>query len=367
MIYQQALRRELAYTTGAVFLVLVTIMMTTLVIRILGFAASGSVSPKDVVVLISLAIFGYLAIILTVSLFISVLLVLIRWHRDSEMVVWFASGLSLQAIYRPVLRFALPLVLIIAVLALFVWPWTNLKSSELSQRFKGRDEISMILPGQFIESVKSNRVFFIENIDETDSTIQNVFVTDIKGDKLSVAMAEKGHIQNLADGTKQVKVENGRRYEGQPSQGDFRILEFDTYTVDVERKAPAPITPSSKELSTKELITNSNPHHLGELLWRLGLPLMALGLTLIAVPLAYVNPRRGNYSAMLIAVFIYLIYSNFLNISQTLVSSGKQSFEFSLWPVHLGAAAVAWILLRHRSNYSLPWWKRQLNFWSSKK
>jgi lipopolysaccharide export system permease protein len=282
------------------------------------------------------------------------------------MVVWFASGLSLQAIYRPVLRFALPLILIIGFLALFVWPWTNLKSSELSQRFKGRDEISMILPGQFVESAKSNRVFFIENIDEKDSSIQNVFVTDIKGEKLSVAMAEKGRIQNLADGTKQVRVENGRRYEGQPSQGDFRILEFDTYTVDVERKAPKPITPSSKELSTKDLILDPNPHHLGELLWRLGLPLMALGLTLIAVPLAYVNPRRGNYSAMLMAVFIYLIYSNFLNISQTMVSSGKQGFEFAIWPVHLGAAVAAWLLLRHRSNYALPWWKRQLHFWGSK-
>ena len=93
---------------------------------------------------------------------------------------------------------------------------------------------------------------------------------------------------------------------------------------------------------------------------------MALGLTLIAIPLAYVNPRRGNYSAMLMAVFIYLIYSNFLNISQTLVSSGKQGFEFAIWPVHLGAAVAAWILLRHRSNYALPWWKRQLRFWGSK-
>ena len=47
MIFEQALRRELSMTTGAVFLVLVTIMITTLVIRILGFAANGVVNPED--------------------------------------------------------------------------------------------------------------------------------------------------------------------------------------------------------------------------------------------------------------------------------------------------------------------------------
>ena len=100
MIYEQALRRELAYTTGAVFLVLITIMITTLVIRILGFAANGAVNPQDVIVLIMLAVIGYIAVILSVSIFIAILIVLIRWHRDSEMVVWYASGLNLKMLYK---------------------------------------------------------------------------------------------------------------------------------------------------------------------------------------------------------------------------------------------------------------------------
>ena len=362
MIYQQALRRELAYTTGAVFMVLVTIMMTTLVIRVLGFAAQGTVGPKDVVLLIALAILGYMATILTVSLFIAILIVLVRWHKDSEMVVWFASGLSLKSIYKPVIRFSIPVITIITLMALFAWPWTNSKTHEITQKFQGRDEISMIMPGQFIESAKSKRVFFVENINEKDHTINNVFITDVSNQKLSVAMAEKGHIINLPDGTKQVSVENGRRYEGQPNQSNFRILDFSSYTVDVERKLPEHRLPTSRELSVTELLSNPNQVNMGELLWRMGLPLMALGLVLIAVPLAYVNPRRGNYSAMLYAVFIYLIYSNTLNISQTLVSDGNKTFFQAIWPVHVGAAVCAWIMLRHRLNNSVSWWKRQLFF-----
>jgi lipopolysaccharide export system permease protein len=129
MIFDQALRRELSLTTGGVFLVLVTIMVTTLVIRILGFAANGVVNPEDALVLIALATIGYLAVLLTVSLFIAVLIVLVRWYKDSEMIVWFASGLSIMSLIRPILRFAIPLIIIIALLALFAWPWANRESA----------------------------------------------------------------------------------------------------------------------------------------------------------------------------------------------------------------------------------------------
>ena len=138
MIFHQALRRELSFTTGGVFLVLVTIMITTLVIRILGFAANGAVNPEDALVLIALATLGYMAVLLTVSLFVAVLIVLVRWYKDSEMIVWFASGLSITNLIRPILQFATPLIIVIALLALFVWPWANRESTLISQRFQQR-------------------------------------------------------------------------------------------------------------------------------------------------------------------------------------------------------------------------------------
>ncbi|SMC50029.1 LPS export ABC transporter permease LptF [Polynucleobacter kasalickyi] len=360
MIYEKALRRELSYTTGGVFLVLITIMMTTLVIRILGYAATGSVSPKDVIILIMLAMIGYIAVILSVSIFIAIIFVLIRWHKDSEMVVWYASGLNLKMLYYPVLRFALPWLIVISAMSIFIWPWSNAKTTEISQKFKGRDEASMIVPGQFFESANSGRVFFVERINSISNEIQNVFVTDFRNQRLTVAMSESGYIENLPNGTKVVKIFNGRRYEGKPSEGDFKILEFKQYTVDIEKKAQSPIHLSSKESPTLELIENPSPIAKGELLWRIGLPLMALGLMLIAVPLAYVNPRRGNYIALLYAVFIYLIYSNLLNISQTLVSDAKESFTNLIWPLHVLAFLVAIVLVNHRLNPSIVWWKRQI-------
>lgn len=358
MIFEQSLRKELSYTTAAVFLVLMTIMMTTLVIRILGFAATGSVNPKDIVILIMLAVIGYIAVILSVSLFVATMIVLLRWHKDSEMVVWYASGLNLRMLYAPVLRFATPWIMLIAVMALFVWPWANSKSSEIKQQFKGRDETTMLVPGQFFESVNTQRVFFIEKIDVTTNKIQNIFVADHSKPRLTVAVAETGKINFLDNGIKQIQIENGKRYEGQPLVGELKILEFQAYTVDVEKKIPPPVIPSPKESTTLSLLENPTPVALGELLWRLGLPLMALGLLLIAIPLAYVNPRRGNYIALIYAVFTYLIYSNLLNIAQSIVATNKEPFLKMLWPMHLLALCIALLLLQYRLNPAIAWWKR---------
>jgi len=364
MIFKQALRRELSFTTGGVFLVLVTIMVTTLVIRILGYAANGAVNPEDALVLIALATLGYLAVLLTVSLFVATLIVLVRWYKDSEMIVWFASGLSITNLIRPILQFATPLIIIIALLALFVWPWANRESTLISQRFQQRDDVSMVSAGQFKESAKAERVFFIEELDIDKSEIKNIFVADSKNGKLSIAVSSTGFIQNAAGGEKSIVLNNGRRYEGLPTQPDFRILEFNEYSTKIRSKETLAPAPRDREKTISELFNNTSPDAINpnraELLWRIGLPLMALGLVLIAIPLAYVNPRLGNYTAMFYAVLIYLIYSNLLNLTQNFVSQGKVSIFVGIWPIHVLAFLIAFALIRNRINPSLKWWRRQL-------
>ena len=360
MIFDQALRRELSLTTGGVFLVLVTIVITTLVIRILGFAANGAVNPEDALVLIALATISYLAVLLTVSLFIAVLIVLVRWYKDSEMIVWFASGLSIMSLIGPILRFATPLIVIIALLAVFAWPWANRETTLISQRFQQRDDVSMVTAGQFRESAKAERVFFIEEIDLNNREIKNIFIADSRNQRLSIAVAETGFIENSPSGEKNVILRNGRRYDGLPTQPDFRILEFDEYETKIRNKEFVDPPARDRERNIQELLKERSPSNLAELLWRLGLPLMALGLVFIAIPLAYVNPRLGNYTAMFYAILIYLIYSNLLNLAQSSVAQSRLDFLVAIWPIHAIALLIAFFLIRNRINPSLKWWQRQL-------
>ena len=130
MIFQRAAQREFAQTAATVFVALFAIMLTTQLIRLLGQAAGGRIASEAVVAMLGFTALNYLPVLLSLTLFIAILLSLSRVYRDSEMAIWFSAGVPLTAWMRPVLRFALPLVLVIAVLALFLSPWAISQRSE---------------------------------------------------------------------------------------------------------------------------------------------------------------------------------------------------------------------------------------------
>ena len=353
MIFKRALRQELNFTIGVVFMVLVTLVLTNLMIRVLGNAASGTANPKDAIVLIGLGMINYLPILLTASIFVAVLMVLTRWYKDSEMVIWQTAGLSLFTILKPLISYTIPLSIVIGALSIFLSPWANEQSATIKQRFQQRDDISMLAPGQFRESSGNNRVFFIESMNPQDDTFKNIFVTDFGKDRQLVAVSKQGYIENKPSGEKHLILEAGRRYEGTPGNTDFRITEFNRYTVKLDSKVVDPIINSPKLLPVWELLKDPNRIHLGELLWRFGLPLMALVFVIIAIPLSYIDPRRGRYTALIMAVLIYFTYSNLLKLMQAWVGSGKIDFMIGSWLLHVIGALIGLGFIFYRQNRSM--------------
>jgi lipopolysaccharide export system permease protein len=116
MLFHSSIRKELARSFGATLVVLFTIVVTMMLIRILALATAGSVDPKEVVLVLGYTVLGRLHIILTMSLFIAVVSVLSRMHRDSEMVIWMGSGRGLAGLLAPIFRFAWPLLATASVL-----------------------------------------------------------------------------------------------------------------------------------------------------------------------------------------------------------------------------------------------------------
>ena len=366
MIFKRALRQELNFTTGVVFMVLVTLVLTNLMIRVLGNAASGTANPKDALVLIGLGMINYLPILLTASVFVAILMVLTRWYKDSEMVIWQSAGISLIKILRPILNFTAPIAIAIAVLSIFASPWASEKSATIKQRFQQRDDISMLAPGQFRESSGNNRVFFIESMNPETDMITNVFVTDFGKERQLVAVAKQGFIQNTPDGEKQLILEMGRRYEGTPGNTDFRITEFDKYTVKLADKVIDPIINGPRTLPAWVLIQDLNKAHLGEILWRIGLPLMVFVFAIIAIPLSYMDPRRGRYTALIMAVLLYFTYSNLLKLMQAWVTTGKLSFSIGWWLLHVVIALIGLALIIYRQNRSITLFGRYKKWMLSK-
>src|SRR5690242_14855769 len=123
MIFHRALLREFASLAGAVFMTLFAIALTTRLIRLLGQAAGGKIPSDAVVAFLGFFALGTLPVLLSLTMFISVLMTLTRSWRDSEMVIWFGAGLPLTAWLKPVMIFALPQAMVVATLSLVISPW----------------------------------------------------------------------------------------------------------------------------------------------------------------------------------------------------------------------------------------------------
>lgn len=335
MIFRRAAQREFSQTAATVFVALFAIMLTTQLIRLLGQAAGGKIESDGVVAMLGFGAINYLPTLLSLTLFISVLMSLSRSYRDSEMAIWFSAGVPLTAWVRPVLKFALPLVLVIALLSMFLSPWALTKSAEYRQRMDQRDDVARVSPGAFQESAQSERVFFVEGQIGEEGRVKNVFISSRQHGRLGVVAAAEGRTEIAANGDRFLVLENGRRYEGTPGAADYRVMEFERYSFRVETRESRGIVPTQKNMAIWELVAQPTPVNLGELLWRVGIPLSALNLALLAIPLSFVNPRAGRTNNLVFALLTFMVYSNLVSVSQAWVAQGRLPFEVGVWAVHV--------------------------------
>lgn len=347
MIFRKALLRELAMAALPTFFVLLGITITTQLVRLLGQAASGAITSLGVLALLGFTLVTYLPVLLSLTLFISVLMTLTRSYRDSEMIVWFSSGVGLTEWVRPVLIFAAPLVFTVGLLSLALSPWAISKAEEFRQLMSARDDVSAISPGVFRESSQADRVYFVEEVKDDENQVANVFVSSTQNQKLGVMVARRGFQETLPNGDRFLVLQNGRRYEGEAGTPEYKIYEFERYAMRIESSAAREPAPTSKSAPTLSLIRDRSPNNLAELSWRLGLPMSALILSLLAIPLSFVNPRAGRSMNLVFALLIYMIYNNMLSVAQASIAQSRIALSVGLWSVH-GAMIFVLLVLFYR-------------------
>ena len=354
-IFHRSITKEFTGISLGVIGVLVAIMVVQQLAFYLKQASAGGVEPEAVMALLGFAMLGYLPVLLALALFIGVLLTLSRSYRDSEMQVWFSSGLSIAAWIKPVLRFGLPIALLTGVLSLFLTPWALTQSAEYQRILRSKDDAARLAPGSFIESRGKNRVFFVDNTSIETGVLNNIFVVQYNAEgRPGIVVAESAYQKIEANGDKFVVLKNGRDYEGTPGKLDFRIIEFDTQKIRIETREIKASAPNSKQTATWALITQPNAERMAELHWRLALPIAALVLALMAVPLSFVNPRSGTSGNLFMAILIFFLYYNLLTVFQKWTEQGEISPWIGLWPVHVGMIATLLVLFS-RQLFSFRW------------
>jgi lipopolysaccharide export system permease protein len=200
-------------------------------------------------------------------------------------------------------------------------------------------------PGRFRSFAGGDAVFYAERVDRTGQ-LYGVFVQRRAEDRVELAVAERAEQRGAGQMEQEFVLYDGRRYEGVPGSPEWRVVEFREHGIPVR----LPEYKAQKERyelkPTAALLDSGERPARAELAWRAAVPVMALVLMVLAVPLAKLRPRQGRFARIGLAILAYFLYSNLLAAVRVWMEKDSVAGQLGLWWVHLVplglAAAMLW-------------------------
>lgn len=336
MIIERYLLKEVGYTLLAVTLVLTVIYLGNRFIIFLTNAAMGGVPLHTILTLLLLKSLGAMMVVLPMALYLAVLFVFGRLYKDSEMTALLACGVGMGRVMRAVLALSLLFAAGVAFISLYLKPWAEEQSYEILDRIEASSQVTGITAGRFNEAANGDGVFYAEQISPSLKDMRNVFVEYTRQGVPVVLTSDRAHqVVDKTTGDRYIVLVDGRRYEGDPGAGNFKIIQFKEHAVLIR---PQPVVPAERKrwaVSTQQLWGSSDVGDAAEIQWRLSMPLTAVVLAMLGVALSRTTPRQGRFGKLFNAILVYIIYSNLLAVARTWLERGLVPEWVGLWWVHL--------------------------------
>ena len=155
---------------------------------------------------------------------------------------------------------------------------------------------------------------------------------------------------------------DGHRYDLRPDKHEYEITSYEEFVIRAPLRTMLEEEGKQKTRPTSELFGSTDLHDRAELQWRLAMPVSALILAVLAIPLSRVDPRQGKYARLLFAILLYTLYRQLLSTSKNWVAGGDLSTFPGMWTVHFICFVMAmFFYVRGAENTSpLVVWLRTL-------
>ncbi len=327
--------REIALTWLGVTMILLMILLTNQFARVLGDVAKGKLPKNAAFDVIGLSAAQYLTVLVPIGLFLAVMLALGRLYRDSEMPAMMACRVGPSGVYRPLLWLLFPLALGVAWLSIEGTPQAMNKIEMISAEARREADLASIEPGRFTVIGPERAVVYGESI-SAEGHMEKVFLERQVGENgVEVVVAKRGEQVDSDDpDTRMLVLHEGRRYEGVPGTGNFRVVEFLEHGIPYRLPSLKPSNPRPRAMSFARLLASDELQHVAERQWRLSVPISTILLALLAVPLARSRPREGRYGRIAIGLLVFIIYFNLLSASKAWTEEAAIPPVLGLWWVH---------------------------------
>lgn len=336
MILRRYIHREIVEKLGWIIGLLLLIITSNRFIRYLADAAAGTFPTDLVFQAVLMKMLTTLPKLMPIAVFLAVILGLSRLARDKELTAVSVSAGSRRVELISVLQFSLLFSVIVFAASFYISPWAAQNTEELRARAELEAETAGIAAGKFNELSKGEQVLYIERSSSDGNRMENVFLQAKHGMRTSVINSSSASYRRIdSSGNKFILFEDGRRYTGVSDSLDYRITRYKTYAVLVEQDHETSEYVKLESLPTSTLLGSGSPKHEAELQWRLSFVISSLLLPVLAVALSRYSFSEQKYLSAFIAALVYVIYSNFLGISKTLLKRDEIPGFIGLWWVHL--------------------------------
>jgi lipopolysaccharide export system permease protein len=366
LILTRYLAKDVLLNTAAVTLVLVLVAISNQFVLYLSRAAAGELPVGLVLEVVALNLPFLLSVLLPFGFFLGVLLAYGRLYTETEMTVMLACGFSIKRLVWTTMVVGSGIAILCGILSLWTAPASTYRLEYLLAHVKADVLANFIKAGQFQTWGEGQYVVYIGDINDKERTVNQVFIaeqpqenasitlTQEEVERLSVLTATTGYLWlDPETQTEYIVLKEGKRYLGAPGNAAYTLMDFNEYGVRLPTQE-VNVRERARAQPTEKLIASNDPELLGELQWRLTLPISVIVVALLGVPLSRVPPRKGRFHAIFPALIAMLIYTLGLMLTRTWVIEGWMSATFGLlWP-HITALMLAGFLLAKQTH----WFKR---------
>ncbi len=344
-VLDRYLVREMAGGLIAVAIVLLLVLLTASLTDVVSKVARGKIPVILLTSQMALRSIQALNIVLPLAAFLGVLLTLSRLYRDGEIAVMFLSGMSQRELLRPVLLLALPVLALALLIAFQTAPWAARLSALSLENAARMVAIAGLEPGRFVSLPDGRTVIFVEEMSADSLSFQRAFVVTRRDGREDILIAESGR-QDLDEetGERFLRLTGGFRGEGEPGKGDFKLMRFAQN--DVRLPDPQLAEIGDELVSTPSSRLPDSPAGRAEWHGRWFSPIAALVLMLLAVPLARSRPREARVGKLMLALALYVGYTNLGALGKIWLGQERLPPYLGLWWLHLlvllGAFWMLW-------------------------
>ena len=340
------LEREVWYALLGVLAILLLVVLGGLLTDVLNKIARGKVPPVLLLSQIGLRIPDALTLLLPLGSLLAVLLSYGRLYRDSEMAVLAASGYGPLQTLRPLLRLGGLLVLLQAALAFYVAPFGREIAAKMIVETQRSVAVAGLSSGRFVELPGNAGVLYVSRVSADQRSVDEIMLVREREGTRVVLTARKGTIQvDPVSDEVVLRLDVGERVDGRPGEPGYRRIRFEQADIAFPRQQADTGDDPRQARRTLDLLQADDIESKAELTRRLAQPLVLLLLLLVAPVMAQSAPRQPRYDKVVVAILLYLTYSNLVELARVWALTGTVPAWLGTWWVHVGfllVVIVAW-------------------------